>query len=125
MRKNQYIKAASNLCIALAFISALLLIINKTHEYKSLAQTIFFLFGGAGIILSMYLSFALDKNKEFNWLFWVGTVVIFCAITFKLLHWQGYQFIILVGAGITGLSYFINPFAKKEVDEEADDLLDQ
>ena len=125
MRKNQYFKIASNLCVALAFISALLLLINKTYGHQLLAQTVFFFFGGAGIILNAYISFVLDKNKEFNWLFWVGTIVIFCAITLRLFHWSGYQIAILIGAGITGLSYFINPFAKKEINDEIDNLLDQ
>ena len=125
MGKVQFFKTVSNLCVLFAFISALLLIINKTYGYQLAAQTVFFIFGATGIILNMYISVVLDKNKEFNWLFWVGTIVIFCAITLKLLHWQGYQIVILVGAGITGLSYFINPFAKKEINEETDDLLDQ
>ena len=125
MRNNQYFKAASNLCIALAFISALLLIINKTYGHEQLIQNVFFVTGGIGIILNIYISLAIEKNKEFNWLFWLGTVIIFGSIIFRFLHWPNYQIILFVGAGITGLSYFINPFAKKEIDEEADNLLDQ
>ena len=121
--KPQVIKAIFNLSLALAFISAALLITGKTFGYQSILRNVLYIFGGLGIILHLYYSIFIEKNKEFNLLFWLGTVVIFFAVIMKTLSINYYHIALLIGAGITGLSYFINPFDRKDDEEEQKDQL--
>jgi hypothetical protein len=49
--------------------------------------------------------------------------MIFIAVIMKTLSISYFQVALLIGAGITGLSYFINPFDKKDDEEEQKDQL--
>lgn len=117
------IKTVFNLSLALAFVAAVLLITGKTFGYQSILRNTLYLFGGLGIILHLYFSIFVEKNKEFNLLFWLGTVVIFIAVIMKTRNMNYFHVALLVGAGITGLSYFINPFDKKDDEQDQKDQL--
>lgn len=125
MTKNQLIKLIANLFMAVTFICAALLLINKTYGYTEIAKTTFYICGGLGLIGSAYIGVIVEKNKEFNWIFWVGSVVIFAAIAMKTLLLPNYQIVLIAGAGISGASYFFNPFSKEDDNNETDQLLDQ
>ena len=121
--KPQVIKIIFNLSLAVAFISAIFLITGKTYGYAPILRNVLYVFGGLGLILHLYYSIFVEKNKEFNLLFWIGTVMIFIAVIMKTLSISYFQIALLIGAGITGLSYFINPFYKKDDEEEQKDQL--
>ncbi len=117
------IKIVFNLSLALAFVSAVMLITGKTYGYQSSLRNVLYISGGLGIILQLYFSIFIEKNKEFNLLFWIGTVVIFIAVIMKTLNMNYFHVALLAGAGITGLSYFINPFDKKDDEQDQKDQL--
>lgn len=125
MTQNQLIKLIANLLMAVTFICAALLLINKTYGYTEIAKNAFYTCGILGLIGSAYIGVVVEKNKEFNWIFWVGSVVIFAAIAMKTLLLPNYQIVLIAGAGISGLSYFFNPFTKEDNGNEKDQLLDQ
>lgn len=126
MQRNQLIKLLMNVSLAVAFVCAVGLLLGYTYGYADLARTGFYLFGGLGLLLNIYVSYVIEKDKEFNWLFWVGTVFIFGAVIMKTLHINNFHVVLLVGAGITGFSYFFNPFNRSDDKQDQDDkLLDQ
>ena len=117
------IKVVFNLSLALAFVSAVMLITGKTYGYQSSLRNVLYISGALGIILQLYFSVFIEKFKEFNLLFWIGTVVIFIAVIMKTLNMNYFHVALLAGAGITGLSYFINPFDKKDDEQDQKDQL--
>lgn len=123
--KPQVIKIIFNLSLALAFVTAALLITGNSFGFRDEMRFTLYLSGGMGIVLQLYYSLFVEKNKQFNLLFWLGTVVIFLAVIMKTLNFSYYQVALLVGAGVTGISYFYNPFDNSDSeDEEKDKLLD-
>lgn len=123
MRFN-YLKGITNLSLAIAFVTGALLLLNQVYGMRELIKYAFLIFGILGIILNFYTAKYVEKDKEFNLIFWIGIFVSYLAIVVKILHLPYYQFIIIIGAAITGFSYFFNPFAKDD-EEEKDKLLDQ
>ena len=56
--------------------------------------------------------------------FWIGSVFIFAGLIMKIKHIQFDQVVLIVGLSLVGLSYFYNPFTRKDTQQE-DELLDQ
>ncbi len=123
MRFN-YQKGITNISLAIAFVTGALLLMNQTYGVREAIKYSFLVSGLLGIVMNYFTARYVDKDKEFNLIFWIGIFITYLAIVVKILHLPYYQFIIIIGAAITGFSYFFNPFSKDN-EEEKDKLLDQ
>ncbi|AEA42714.1 hypothetical protein [Fluviicola taffensis] len=122
--KAKQIKILSNIFYILGIICAILLFTHNTHGFFTAIRIGFYVFGGAGLVLSL-LQFTFiteDKWEDFNLLFWIGSLVVFIGFVAKTTHLKYATHILIVGLAITGISYFVNPFKKDKTDE--DELLD-
>lgn len=118
------LKAISNICYILGMVCAILLYTQNTMGSPGIIRIGFYVFGGAGLILSL-LQFRFipeEKWEDFNLLFWIGSLVIFTGFVFQTLHLRYSTYILIAGFAVTGFSFFVNPF-RKDKDEE-DDILD-
>lgn len=118
------IKTISTICYLLGMLCAILLYTNHTFGAPSAVRIGFYVFGGAGLILSL-LQFRFlpeDKWEDFNLLFWIGSLVLFIGFVTQTMRLYYSTYILIAGLAITGLSFFVNPF-KRDKDDE-DELLD-
>jgi len=118
------LKAISNICYILGMVCAVLLYTQNTLGSPNTIRIGFYVFGGAGLVLSL-LQFRFipeEKWEDFNLLFWIGSLVIFTGFVFQTLHLRYASYILIAGFAVTGFSFFVNPF-KKDKDEE-DNILD-
>lgn len=106
------VKRIASICFAIAFLMALVLFARVGREYISVpvARIVFMIAGAAALVLNLF-SFRMDrhKNPSFNFVFWLGSVVLFVGLIFQFLHWPYHQFIVMAGLGITGVSFFLSP----------------
>ena len=121
--QKQVLQFALNISVVVAFISGVLLITGKTWDYRELLRYTFYVSGGLVVVLQVLKNILIDKEKDFNYLFWIGSIVIFAAVILKTIRSNYSEIALLVGAGITGLSYFVNPFNKSDDEEEQKDQL--
>ena len=118
-------KRIGSLCFALGFVMAIFVFTNIGMGLipRHYAKTGMIVLGAIALLMNL-LSFRYDSQSDSNILYWIGTVAIFCGITMKIMHWPFSMILIYSGIGIVGLSFFYNPFAKKDTTQE-DELLDQ
>jgi hypothetical protein len=70
------------------------------------------------------LSFRYGKHDaNFNFIYWLGSIILFIGLTFMIMHWPFGMYIVMGGMSIVGVSFFIQP---KILDDNSknDDLLD-
>jgi hypothetical protein len=118
------LKNISTACYLLGMVCAILLYTHHTFGNPNLVRIGFYAFGGAGLLGSL-LQFRFlpeEKWEDFNLLFWIGSLVVFIGFVLQTLHLNYATYILILGLGVTGLSFFVNPF-RKDKDEE-DELLD-
>ncbi|MFN5981855.1 MAG: hypothetical protein ACK476_09110 [Fluviicola sp.] len=94
---------------------------NPILPIKTL-RILFICFGALGIILNL-LQVKEEGLENSNLLHWIGSLIVFIGLIGKTLHIQSMFFLIIIGLGITGISYFYNPFSKK--DKSNSELLDE
>lgn len=117
-------KRIASICFALAFILAIPVFTNVFSEFipKVYAKYGIIIFGGIALLMNL-LSFRFDeKSENNNPLFWMGTVLVFVGLIFKMQHLAYDQIILVGGLFVVGLSYFFNPFKKS--DDKDENLLD-
>lgn len=117
-------KRIGSICFALAFILAMAVFTDVFNGIISKANAKYgiIIFGAIAMLMNL-LSFRYDENSENNNpIFWVGSVIVFVGLIFKMQHWSFDQYILIGGIFVVGLSYFFNPFKKS--DEKDDELLD-
>ncbi|MGV3630725.1 MAG: hypothetical protein ACO1O6_05950 [Bacteroidota bacterium] len=117
-------KRIGAICFALAFILAIGVFTNYFSAFisKPNAKIGIIICGGIALLMNL-LAFRYDPNSESNNLvFWLGTVIIFIGLIFKIQNRHYDQYILIAGIFVVALSYFFNPFKKSE--EPDDDLLD-
>lgn len=118
---NLSLKTLSTIINAIAFVCAVLLIVNKTYGYQKEIRIGFYLFGAAALIVGFFNA-KNDEKQAFNPLFWIGTLVLFIGLVIKTSNLPYAYFVLIAGGFITGASYMFNPFTSK-VDDDSD-LLD-
>lgn len=117
-------KRIGAICFAMAFILAIGVFTNYFSAFitKPQAKMGIIIFGGIALLMNL-LAFRYDPNSESNNLvFWLGTVIIFIGLIFKIQNRHYDQYVLIAGIFVVALSYFFNPFKKSE--EKDDDLLD-
>lgn len=104
---------------------AIVVFTGKGSEYinRGNAKIVFLAAGAIGLLLNL-LSFRVNKqSSSFNLFYWIGSIVLFFGLTFRIMHWPFAFYIIIAGLLIVGISFFYNP----PIDEDSsakDDLLD-
>lgn len=119
------LKNISTACYLLGMVCAVMLYTNNTFGFLYAIRIGFYVFGGAGLLLSLiqFRFLPEDKWEEFNLFFWIGSLIIFIGFVTKILYSKYSTPILILGLAVTGLSFFINPL-KRDKDEE-DDILDK
>ena len=119
------LKKISSLFFALAFICALFVFTDYGYGIisKSTAKIGMIAAGAIAILLNL-LAFRTEPKEESNLFFWIGSVIVFVGLIFKIMHYPMNQLILLVGLLVTGISFFYNPFSSSTRTSD-DDLLDQ
>lgn len=123
----EVIKKIAGLCFAFSFICMALLFVKSTtiSEYRNHLKTAFLIFGALGMVFNL-ISYKNSKNGNtlFNFLFWVGAILIFFGIIFKMFHYPFHTLLIFAGLFISASSFIISKFYKEEKKDDSD-LVDQ
>ena len=117
-------KKIGSICFAIAFILAMAVFTDIFSGIISKANAKYgiIIFGAIAMLMNL-LSFRFDSDSENNNpIFWVGSVLVFIGLIFKMQHWPFDQYVLIAGIFVVGLSYFFNPFKRSE--EKDDELLD-
>jgi hypothetical protein len=86
----------------------------------STMKILFYLFGGLGIFLNL-LQVKEEGLENFNLLHWIGTLLVFIGLIGKISHFSELIWLTYGGLIVIGVSYFYNPFNKKNSNS---DILD-
>lgn len=116
-------KRIASIGFAISFILAIAVFTDVFDGIISKANAKYgiIVFGGIALLMNL-LSFKYDQNSENNNIvFWIGSVIVFVGLIFKIQNFPYNQVLLVIGILIVGLSYFFNPFKNKE---KNDDLLD-
>lgn len=118
-------KRIGAICFAIGFLLAIVVFTNYGSGIipKYYAKVGMMILGGIALLMNL-LSIRFDPQSDNNFIFWIGTVGIFCGLIMKIMHWPFSQVFLLGGIAVVSLSYFYNPFSKKDTTQE-DELLDQ
>ena len=117
-------KKISGFAFACAFAMAVILFTGYGREFIpiNIAKVLFLIFGAIAFILNL-ISYKTGKHeKTFNLFYWIGSIVFFIGLAFRILHWPFSNLILLIGAGVLGISFLLPGKIKKQ--EKDDDLLD-
>lgn len=119
------LKRIAAICFAIAFLMAIVLFTGTGSQYipRLTAKFVFLAAGALGLLLNL-LSFRYGKHDaNFNFFYWLGSIVLFIGLTFMIMHWPFGMFIVIGGMATVGISFFVHP---KIYDEAAknDELLD-
>ena len=124
-RTQEIIKRIAGLAFGLAFIMALVIFGGVGRQYISVptARIIFMACGAIGLVLNL-MTFQSGKNSPlFNFLYWIGSIVLFVGLIFLQMHFPYGFYIIVAGLTILGLSFVLPP-SLLEKDEKREDVLD-
>ena len=119
------LKRLASIFFAIAFLMGLVLFAGVGRTYISVGTAkIVFLSSGAIALLFNLLTFKSGKSDPgFNFVFWLGSIVLFTGLIFFIMHWPFGYYILLAGMLTVGISFFINPKIFQEK-ENKDDILD-
>ncbi len=117
------INKIAQIATAIAVLCAALITLHKTFGFHDVLAFLFVLLGGFGTITSFVYSLKNPEKSQFNWLFWIGTFIIFTGFCVYLSKFERYfPYFLIGGSFITGISYFIQI---KTDEEKSDEPLDK
>ncbi len=105
------LKKIAAICFGVSFLMAIVLFTNIGHDLipKSVAKFIFLIAGSFALLLNL-LSFRFGKHDiNFNFFYWLGSLITFIGLTFMIMHWPYDLYIIIGGMAIVGVSFIYNP----------------
>jgi hypothetical protein len=115
-------KNIAAISFTVSFLMMVLMYVHSTFVPYFIAKKIF-LFCGIIALFFNLLSYKEEKNQEeFNLLFWIGTIILFLGLYFKIAHWPYSMKIIYIGIAVTGVSFFYSPNLKNNKSESSDIL---
>ena len=105
------IKRIASVCFAVAFLMAIVLFARVGYQYISIptARSVFMIAGATALILNLFSFQSGKNNPTFNFVFWLGSLVLFVGLIFQFMHWPYHKYIVIGGLGITGISFFLSP----------------
>lgn len=116
----------ASVCFGLAFLMAIVMYTRVGSQYISIstARILFLSLGGIGLLLNL-LTYKLGKgDSNFNFFYWIGSVILFIGLTFMSLHRSYGFYIVIAGMVILGISFFYTPKIDDDDDSAKNDLLD-
>ncbi|MBU3659396.1 MAG: hypothetical protein FGM14_05990 [Flavobacteriales bacterium] len=123
----ELVKKIAGICFALSFICMALLFVKSSfvYDYRSQLKTAFLIFGALAMVFNL-ISYNNTKqgNTLFNFLFWVGAILIFFGIIFKMFHYPFQNILIFCGLFLSATSIIISKFYKERKKNDSD-LVDQ
>ena len=105
------LKRIAGICFGVSFLMAIVLFTNIGIGIfpKSVAKIIFLIVGSIALLLNL-LSFRFGKHDaNFNFFYWLGSVIVFIGLIFLLMHWPLPYYVIIGGMAIVGFSFIYNP----------------
>ncbi len=105
------LKRIAGICFGVSFLMAIVLFTNIGIGIfpKSVAKIIFLIVGSIALLLNL-LSFRFGKHDaNFNFFYWLGSVIVFIGLIFLLMHWPFPYYVIIGGMAIVGFSFIYNP----------------
>lgn len=120
-----WLKRIGGLAFGIAFLMAVVIFGGYGVKYipVPVARIVFLICGAIGLLFN-FLSFKYGKHDpHFNFVYWLGSLILFTGLVFMILHWPYGQYILIAGMLTVGLSFFIRPdwFDPKDKNE---DILD-
>tara|TARA_B110000285_G_scaffold95938_1_gene109413 strand:- start:7631 stop:7996 length:366 start_codon:yes stop_codon:yes gene_type:complete len=118
------LKKIAGIAFIVSFLMAIRVFTGNGGQYISypVAKYIFLVSGAIALLLNL-LSFQYGKGSQmFNLFYWIGSVLLFMGLAFKILHFP-YVFPIIIAGLIFFSISFIVPSINKE-DNSPSDLLD-
>jgi hypothetical protein len=105
------VKRIASICFAVAFLMAIVLFANVGTKFIPIpiARIIFMVAGACGLVLNLFSFQSNKRNPVFTLVYWLGSLILFTGLIFQLQHWPYHKIIVLVGLGMTGLSFFLSP----------------
>ena len=105
------VKRIASICFAVAFLMAIVLFANVGTKFipMPIARIIFMVAGACGLVLNLFSFQSNKRNPVFTLVYWLGSLILFTGLIFQLQHWPYNKIIVLVGLGITGVSFFLSP----------------
>lgn len=124
-KTQEILKRIAGFSFGIAFLMAILLFggLRQNVISMSTARIIFMICGGIGLLFNL-ITFQSGKNSMlFNFLYWIGSIILFVGLIFLQMHWPfGFQ-IILGGIITLGLS-FVLPSSLVNKEDKNEELLD-
>ncbi|MEY3236563.1 MAG: hypothetical protein RI883_664 [Bacteroidota bacterium] len=119
------LKRIAAILFGISFLMAIVLFTNIGADIisKSIAKIVFLIVGSLALLLNL-LSFRFGKHDaNFNFFYWLGSLIIFIGLTFMIMHWPNAFYIVIGGMTIVGISFIYSPKIDGR-DSEKSDLLD-
>lgn len=120
------LKRIAGLFFALSFIMAIVLFTSFGRAYISFGTArIIFIIAGALALFFNLLSYTQGKHSAiFSFIYWLGSMVLFIGLVFKIMHWPFSYPLLIIGFGVLITSFFIPSKNKEQENEKNEDLLD-
>jgi hypothetical protein len=121
------LKRIAGICFGVSFLMAIVLFTNIGIGIfpKSVAKIIFLIVGSIALLLNL-LSFRFGKHDaNFNFFYWLGSVIVFIGLIFLLMHWPFPYYVIIGGMTIVGFSFIYNPKIDGTNSDQSDLLDDE
>lgn len=118
-------KRIAAICFAIAFLMAIVVFTGVGSDIipRGIAKIIFLAAGAGGLVLNL-LSFRYGKHDPgFNFLYWLGSIILFLGLVFIIMHWPFGYYILIAGLGTVGISFFVSPNIDGDK-SDSNDLLD-
>lgn len=124
-KQIQILRRVSSIAFAIAFLMAIVLFAGYGRSIISMstAKYIFIASGAVALLLNLLTFEGGKQNPLYNFVYWIGSLVLFTGLLFFLFHWPYGFYIIVAGLGITGISFFI-PAEKAAGNSKDEQLLD-
>ena len=119
------LKRIAAICFGISFLMAIVLFTNIGANLipKSIAKLVFLIVGSSAILLNL-LSFRFGKHDvNFNFFYWLGSLIVFIGLAAMIMHWPFAFYIIIGGMTIVGVSFIYTPKIDGSTSEK-NDLLD-
>lgn len=113
---EKVLKIISLTCYLVGGGCAILLLTRHTYGYEQLFQYLFYILGGAGILLNLVRY--IQKKEDGSFLFWLGTLGVYFGLILKTLHQTYASYVLVISLAIAIISTFYNPFSSNDNNDE-------
>ncbi|MBL4861590.1 MAG: hypothetical protein JKY09_01040 [Crocinitomicaceae bacterium] len=103
------LKKIAGIAFAIAFLMAIVLFTNIGHQYISIANAkiIFIGAGAVGLLLNLITFQSGKHNAVFNFIYWIGSIILFVGLVFLLMRWPNGFYILVAGVITLGVSILL------------------